>query len=54
MTSNNMTHTPNHGLGLTVLTTRDMVNFAGNVHGATVLKFLDQAAYACASRDRAG
>jgi len=27
-----------------------MANFAGNIHGGTILKFLDQAAYACASR----
>jgi acyl-CoA hydrolase len=30
--------------------TPDMANFTGNVHGGTVLKLLDQAAYACASR----
>jgi len=33
-----------------VLMTPDMANFAGNVHGGTILKFLDQVAYACASR----
>jgi acyl-CoA hydrolase len=27
-----------------------MANFSGNVHGGTILKLLDQAAYACASR----
>jgi acyl-CoA hydrolase len=27
-----------------------MANFTGNVHGGTILKLLDQAAYACASR----
>ena len=27
-----------------------MANFTGNVHGGTVLKLLDQVAYACASR----
>jgi len=27
-----------------------MANFAGNVHGGTILKLLDQVAYACASR----
>jgi len=42
--------TPNHELSMTVLMTPDMANFAGNVHGGTVLKFLDQVAYACASR----
>ncbi|MFZ2309885.1 MAG: acyl-CoA thioesterase [Rhodoferax sp.] len=42
--------TPTHELSMTVLMTPDMANFAGNVHGGTVLKFLDQVAYACASR----
>lgn len=35
---------------MTVLMTPDMANFAGNVHGGSILKFLDQVAYACASR----
>jgi len=39
-----------HELSMTVLMTPDMVNFSGNVHGGTLLKFLDQVAYACASR----
>ena len=38
-----------HQLAMTVLMTPDMANFAGNVHGGTILKFLDQGAYACAS-----
>jgi len=37
-------------LAMTVLMTPAMANFAGNVHGGDLLKFLDQAAYACASR----
>ena len=37
-------------LSMTVLMTTDMANFAGNVHGGTILKLLDQVAYACASR----
>jgi acyl-CoA hydrolase len=41
---------PNHQLTMTVLMTPDMANFSGNVHGGTILKLLDQAAYACASR----
>ena len=41
---------PRHQTTLTVLMTPDMANFAGNVHGGTILKFLDQVAYACASR----
>ena len=39
-----------HELGMTVLMTPDMANFAGKVHGGHLLKLLDQAAYACASR----
>jgi acyl-CoA hydrolase len=41
---------PTHQLSMTVLMTPDTANFAGNVHGGTLLKLLDQAAYACASR----
>ena len=37
-------------LYMTVLMTPDMVNFTGKVHGGTLLKFLDQVAYSCASR----
>lgn len=37
-------------LYMTLLMTPDMANFAGNVHGGTLLKMLDQVAYACASR----
>ena len=33
---------PAHALTMTVLMTPDMANFSGNVHGGTVLKFLDQ------------
>lgn len=39
-----------HQLSMTVLMTPDMANFSGNVHGGSILKLLDQAAYACASR----
>jgi uncharacterized protein (TIGR00369 family) len=39
-----------HRLTMTVLMTPDTANFAGNVHGGTLLKLLDQVAYACASR----
>ncbi|AKJ32047.1 VdlD [Caldimonas brevitalea] len=35
---------------MTVLMTPDMANFSGNVHGGTILKLLDQVAYACAAR----
>lgn len=41
---------PSHQLSMAVLMTPDMANFSGNVHGGTILKLLDQAAYACASR----
>jgi acyl-CoA hydrolase len=41
---------PPHQLSMTVLMTPDTANFAGNVHGGTILKLLDQVAYACASR----
>ncbi len=37
-------------LSMTVLMTPDLANFAGKVHGGTLLKFLDQVAYSCASR----
>jgi len=37
-------------LFMTRLMTPDMANFAGNVHGGTILKLLDEAAFACASR----
>ncbi|MEF9995685.1 MAG: acyl-CoA thioesterase [Burkholderiaceae bacterium] len=39
-----------HELSMTVLMTPDTANFAGHVHGGTILKLLDQVAYACASR----
>jgi acyl-CoA hydrolase len=41
---------PGHQLTMSVLMTPDTANFAGNVHGGTILKLLDQVAYACASR----
>ena len=41
---------PAHQLSMTVLMTPDTANFAGNVHGGTILRLLDQVAYACASR----
>ncbi|MCH5643675.1 acyl-CoA thioesterase [Gordonia sp. ABSL49_1] len=37
-------------LSMSLLMTPDMANFTGNVHGGTLLKLLDQVAYACASR----
>ena len=39
-----------HQLSMTVLMTPDTANFSGNVHGGTILKLLDPAAFACASR----
>lgn len=41
-------------LTMTVLMTPDTANFSGNVHGGTILKLLDQVAYACASRFSGG
>ncbi len=41
---------PAHQLTMTVLMTPDTANFSGKVHGGTILKLLDQVAYACASR----
>ncbi len=41
---------PAHQLSMSILMTPDTANFAGNVHGGTILKLLDQVAYACASR----
>ena len=41
---------PAHRLTMTLLMTPDTANFAGNVHGGHLLKWLDQVAYACASR----
>ena len=35
---------------MTRLMTPDMANFSGNVHGGTILKLLDEAAYSCAAR----
>ncbi len=37
-------------LTMTVLTSPEMVNFSGKVHGGAMLKLLDQVAYACAAR----
>ena len=39
-----------HTLSMSVLMTPDKANFSGNVHGGDILKYLDQVAYACASR----
>lgn len=44
------TNNERHQLSMTILMTPDMANFAGNVHGGHILKYLDQVAYACASR----
>lgn len=41
---------PAHQLTMTVLMTPDTANFSGNVHGGHLLNWLDQVAYACASR----
>ena len=41
---------PPASLSMTVLMTPDMSNFSGSVHGGSLLKLLDQVAYACGSR----
>ena len=41
---------PAHQLTMSVLMTPDTANFSGKVHGGSLLKLLDQVAYACASR----
>ena len=41
---------PQAELSMSVLMTPDMANFAGNVHGGTIVRLLDQAAFACASQ----
>lgn len=50
MSNNPSMDLPAHQLTMTVLMTPDTANFAGNVHGGHLLKWLDQVAYACASR----
>ncbi|HYQ38548.1 MAG TPA: acyl-CoA thioesterase [Pseudomonas sp.] len=40
----------NAQLTMTVLMTPNNANFSGNVHGGALLKYLDEVAYACASR----
>lgn len=37
-------------LVMSVLVTPDMANFSGHFHGGDLLKYLDQVAYACATR----
>lgn len=39
-----------HTFQMSVLMTPDKANFTGHVHGGELLKYLDQVAYACASR----
>lgn len=43
-------NTQEKSLFMTFLMTPDMANFSGNVHGGSILKILDQVAYACAAR----
>jgi acyl-CoA hydrolase len=39
-----------NSLFMTFLMTPDMANFSGHIHGGSILKLLDQVAYACAAR----
>lgn len=41
---------PEKSLYMTVLMTPDLANFSGKVHGGSILKLLDQVAFACAAR----
>ena len=43
-------NTQEKSLFMTRLMTPDMSNFSGKVHGGTILKLLDEAAFTCASR----
>ncbi|MEM9384115.1 MAG: acyl-CoA thioesterase [Pseudomonadota bacterium] len=45
-----MSDRPRKSLTMTVLMTPDTANFSGNVHGGSLLKLLDQVAYACAAQ----
>lgn len=45
-----MEQTQNKSLTMSILITPDMANFNGVAHGGDILKYLDQVAYACASR----
>jgi acyl-CoA hydrolase len=38
-----------HTITLRFLATPETVNFGGKVHGGTVMKWIDEAAYACAT-----
>gem|GEM_PF-37952 len=46
----NKTQKQDKTLQMSVLMTPDMANFSGVVHGGSLLKLLDQVAYACAAR----
>lgn len=41
---------PTHRLTMSILMTREHANLSGKVHGGSLLKILDQVAYACAAR----
>ena len=41
---------PSHQLTMSVLMTKEHTNLGGNVHGGSLLRLLDQVAYACAAR----
>ena len=50
METNMTTEEHEKTLHMTVLMTPDMANFSGNVHGGSILKMLDQVAYAILNR----
>jgi len=46
----NVLNTDHRSMQMSVLMTPDKANFTGHVHGGELLKYLDQIAYACATR----
>jgi len=46
----NVLNTDIRSMQMSVLMTPDKANFTGHVHGGELLKYLDQIAYACATR----
>ncbi len=45
-----MENDDHRSLSMSEVMTPEKVNFAGNIHGGYLLKFIDQVAYACAAR----
>jgi len=45
-----MSNEDHRSISMSEVMTPEKVNFAGNIHGGHILKFIDQVAYACAAR----